>query len=146
MIFWVSTLARAQSPTYQLFNLSVPGSIGLGAVVAADFNGDHKIDLAVATMGGSQNDQVWIYLNNGDGTFQPPKSFAVGTAVFAMIAGDFNGDGKIDLVTGNTQSRDLSVLLGNGDGTFQPVVSYPAGGAVGGLVAGDFNGDGRLDL
>jgi uncharacterized protein (TIGR03437 family) len=117
-----------------------------GAIVAADFNGDHKIDIAVASMGGFPNDQVVIYLNNGDGTFQPPKSFAVGTAVFAMIAGDFNGDGKIDLITGQTESKDLSVLLGNGDGTFQKAVSYPAGGAVGGIVAADFNGDGKLDL
>jgi uncharacterized protein (TIGR03437 family) len=144
-----ATIAFAQSPTYQLFNVVVPGSVGLGAVAAADLNGDHKIDLVVATMGGaggSQTDQVFVYLNKGNGTFQEPKSFPVGTGVFAMITGDFNGDGKIDLVTGNTQSRDISVLVGNGDGTFQPVVSYPTGGAVGGLVAGDFNGDGKLDI
>ena len=146
MIFWISSQALAQSPTYQLLNLAVPSPLLPGAVVAADFNGDHKIDLAVATMGGFPNDQVVIYLNNGDGTFQPPKSFAVGTAVFAMIAGDFNGDGKIDLITGQTESKDLSVLMGNGDGTFQKAVSYPAGGAVGGLVAADFNGDGKLDI
>ena len=146
MIFWISSLALAQSPAYQLFNLAVPSPLLPGAVVAADFNGDHKIDIAVASMGGFPNDQVVIYLNNGDGTFQPPKSFAVGTAVFAMIAGDFNGDGKIDLITGQTESKDLSVLLGNGDGTFQKAVSYPAGGAVGGIVAADFNGDGKLDL
>jgi uncharacterized protein (TIGR03437 family) len=149
MIFWISSLALAQSPTYQLFNLSVPGSIGLAAAVAADFNGDHKIDLAVATMGGvggSQTDRVFVYLNNSGGTFQEPKSFSVGSGVFAMISGDFNGDGKVDLITGNTQTKDISVLLGNGDGTFQTAVSYPAGGAVGGLAAGDFNGDGRLDI
>ena len=145
-IFWISSLALAQSPAYQLVNLAVPSPLLPGAVVAADFNGDHKIDIAVASMGGFPNDQVVIYLNNGDGTFQPPKSFAVGTAVFAMIAGDFNGDGKIDLITGQTESKDLSVLLGNGDGTFQKAVSYPAGGAVGGIVAADFNGDGKLDL
>ena len=145
-IFWISSLALAQSPTYQLLNLAVPSPLLPGAIVAADFNGDHKIDIAVASMGGFPNDQVVIYLNNGDGTFQPPKSFAVGTAVFAMIAGDFNGDGKIDLITGQTESKDLSVLLGNGDGTFQKAVSYPAGGAVGGIVAADFNGDGKLDL
>ena len=145
-IFWISSLALARSPTYQLLNLAVPSPLLPGAIVAADFNGDHKIDIAVASMGGFPNDQVVIYLNNGDGTFQPPKSFAVGTAVFAMIAGDFNGDGKIDLITGQTESKDLSVLMGNGDGTFQKAVSYPAGGAVGGIVAADFNGDGKLDL
>jgi uncharacterized protein (TIGR03437 family) len=145
-VLWISTIAFAQSPTYQLVNLSVPGGVGTAVVLAADFNGDHKLDLAVATMGGQPTDQVLIYLNNGDGTFQSPKSFAVGQAVFAMISGDFNGDGKVDLITGQTESKDLSVLLGNGDGTFQKAVSYPAGGAVGGLVAADFNGDGKLDV
>jgi uncharacterized protein (TIGR03437 family) len=145
IVFW-TVVALAQSPTYQLVNLSLPNLLSPGAVVAADFNGDHKIDIAVASMGGIPTDQVVIYLNNGDGTFQPPRSFAVGKAVFAMISGDFNGDGKLDLITGNTESKDLSVLLGNGDGTFQAAVSYPAGGAVGGLAAADFNGDGKLDV
>ena len=146
IVFWISVVALAQSPTYQLINLALPNPLLPGAIVAADFNGDHKIDIAVASMGGFPNDQVAIYINNGDGTFQPPKTFAVGKAVFAMISGDFNGDGKIDLITGNTESKDLSVLLGNGDGTFQAAVSYPAGGAVGGLAAADFNGDGKLDV
>ena len=47
--------------------------MGQGGVAAADFNGDHKIDLAVATMGGvgnSQTDLVFVYLNSGNGTFQ----------------------------------------------------------------------------
>jgi uncharacterized protein (TIGR03437 family) len=146
IVFWISTAAFAQTPTYQLSNLAIPSIVGPSAVVAADFNGDHKIDLAVATMGGLPTDEVLIFLNNGDGTFQQPKSFAIGRAAFAIIAGDFNGDGKMDIIVGNTGSRDLSVLLGNGDGTFQPAVSYPAGGAVGGLAAADFNGDGKLDI
>jgi uncharacterized protein (TIGR03437 family) len=172
-IFWISSLALAQSPAYQLVNLAVPSPLLPGAVVAADFNGDHKIDIAVASMGGFPNDQVVIYLNNGDGTFQPPKSFAVGTAVFAMIAGDFNGDGKIDLITGQTESKDLSVLLGNGDfngdgkldlavsnqspgslsillghgdGTFGAASTQSLGMALVGITAADFNGDGKLDL
>jgi len=146
IILGISAIAFAQSPTYQLVSLSVPGTVGTAVVLAADFNGDHKLDLAVATMGDQPTDQILIYLNNGDGTFQSPKSFAVGKAVFAMVSGDFNGDGKVDLITGQTESKDVSVLLGNGDGTFQQAVSYPAGGAVGGLVAADFNGDGKLDF
>ena len=138
----------AQNPTYQLYNLAVPGPPGVNpaATVAADFNGDHKMDFAVATQSGSEPNQVFIYLNNGDGTFQQPKSFAVGQFVGPMISGDFNGDGKVDLITANAESKDLSILLGNGDGTFRTVVSYPVGGFPIRLVAADLNGDGKLDI
>ena len=60
------------------------------------------------------------------------------------MAGDFNGDGRLDLATANSLDGTVSVLLGNGDGTFQPQVTYAEGSDA--IVAGDFNGDGRLDL
>ena len=44
-----------------------------------------------------------------------------------MAVGDFNGDGKPDLVVANYDSNTVSVLLGNGDGTFQTAVNYAAG-------------------
>ena len=43
------------------------------------------------------------------------------------MAGDFNGDGRIDLAVADLDTDDVSVLLGNGDGTFQPATSYAAG-------------------
>jgi hypothetical protein len=60
--------------------------------------------------------------------------------------GDFNGDGKQDLVVANDASNTLSVLLGNGDGTFQAKVDYPTGNTPWPVASGDFNGDGKLDL
>jgi hypothetical protein len=48
--FPIPVVAWAQNPTYRLVNLAVPGSVGLSAVVAADLNGDHKIDLAVVAI------------------------------------------------------------------------------------------------
>jgi uncharacterized protein (TIGR03437 family) len=139
----------AQTPTYDLYNLSLPGTAdanGLAAVVAADFNSDHKTDLAVVGQNGSAPNILTVYLGNGDGTFQQPTNYTVGQFAYAMISGDFNGDGKVDLVTANADSQDISVLLGNGDGTFQAPVSYPVGGAPGGLIAVDLNGDGKLDI
>ena len=62
------------------------------------------------------------------------------------MAGDFNGDGRIDLAVANSGSNDVSVLLGNGDGTFQRQVDLRGGVRADAIVAGDFNGDGRLDL
>ena len=51
----------------------------------------------------------------------------MGTAPDALVAGDFNGDGRTDLAVANYGSNDVSVLLGNGDGTFQDQVPYAVG-------------------
>ena len=87
-----------------------------------------------------------VLLNNGDGTFQHQVPYAVRTAPFALVAGDFNGDRRTDLAVANFGSNDVSVLLNNGDGTFQHQVPYAVGTAPVALVAGDFNGDRRTDL
>ena len=59
------------------------------------------------------------------------------------VAGDFNGDGRLDLAGAGTAAK---VSLNNGAGAFGPIVDYPIGGQGQDITAGDFNGDGRLDL
>jgi hypothetical protein len=119
--------------------------VGTGpfSIVTADFNGDTKLDLAVANQG---SNTVSILLGNGNGTFQSRVDYATGIASSVLTTGDFNGDGNIDLVTSNHTSGTVSVLLGNGDGTFGGHVDYAAGPDPLGITAGDFNGDGKLDL
>ena len=69
-----------------------------------------------------------MLLGDGDGTFQAlGRRFAVGSYPASMVAGDFNGDGRLDLATANSDSNDISVLLGNGDGTFQPQLRFAVG-------------------
>ena len=94
------------------------------AIVAGDFNGDGRTDLAVANYG---SNDVSVLLGNGDGTFQPQVTYAVGSGPVALVAGDFTGDGRTDLAVANSGDNDVSVLLGNGDGTFQPQVTYAVG-------------------
>jgi hypothetical protein len=92
---------------------------------------------------------VSVLLGNGDGTFQANVDYATGTAPFSVAVGDFNGDGKLDLVTANYNaggSGTVSVLLGNGDGTFKTHVDYATGLGPQPIAVGDFNGDGILDV
>src|SRR5439155_22436125 len=99
---------------------------------------------------GSNN--VAVLLGNGDGTFQAPRSFAVGSSPLSAAVADINGDGRLDLAVanyGNPSVGDLGnvvVLLGNGDGTFQPALPFTVGTNPESVVVGDFNRDGKLDL
>jgi len=78
--------------------------------------------------------------------FAPPKTYATGTAPWALVVGDFNGDGKPDLAVANNGSGNVSILLGNGDGTFQPAENFDVGPNPNWIIVGDFNGDQKLDL
>jgi hypothetical protein len=117
------------------------------AIVAADFNGDGKLDLAVAN---EDDSTLTILLGNGDGTFTPASGspVAVGSGPYSLTTGDLNSDGKLDPVVANQNGSTLTILLGNGDGTFTPAAGSPiALDAVPNSVAvGDFNGSGRLGI
>ena len=112
--------------------------------VSADFNGDAKPDLAgTGAIGAS------VMLNNGDGTFRPRVDYPAGGQTQDVAAGDFNGDGRIDLALSiYNQQVSLSLLTGNGDGTFNPPVNFPntSGADSPSLVATDLNNDGNLDV
>ena len=114
-------------------------------LVAADFNGDGKLDLATASC---ETQDLSIVLGNGDGTFGAVTSFAIGPCdlsfLVGIVAGDFNGDSKLDLATAN--GHTVSILLGNGDGTFGAHADFITGTAAERIAVGDFNGDGKLDL
>jgi FG-GAP-like repeat len=126
------------------------GTTSSANVTFGDFNGDNITDIAVVINNIDLPGSVLVFLGNGDGTFQSPKtSPAMYSAGFAA-AGDFNGDGKLDLVASgstapaNNSALGVFLLLGNGDGTFQaPTEIIPVGAEV---AAADVNGDGKLDL
>ena len=104
--------------------------------MAGDFTGDGHLDLAVANSG---SNTVSVLLGNGDGTFQPQVTYAVGQVPQALVAGDFTGDGHLDLAVANSGDNTVSVLLGNGDGTFQPQVTYAVGSGSAGHRGGRFH-------
>jgi len=120
----------------------------------AEFNGDGRIDLAVANYGGygpPYNGSVSVFLGRGDGTFGAATDYPTGDASWELRAADLNGDGKVDLVVANygadgPTKGSVSVLLSNGDGTFQQSLNYRAGIACSATAIADFDGDGVPDL
>jgi len=114
------------------------------ALAVGDFNGDGKLDLAVAenNVGSSQ---VEILLGNGDGTFRAGSTLAIGPLISSIAAADLRNDGKQDLVAAASEGIGVYVMLGNGDGTFQNPVAYPDPGAFW-VTTADLNGDKKLDL
>jgi FG-GAP-like repeat len=122
--------------------VNYPAGTGPAAVAVGDFNDDGKLDLVVADDG---SNSVSILLGNGDGTFQPAMNFLLNGATpsyLSLAVGDFNGDGKLDVVVASFGS--FSILLGKGDGTFQAAVDYSVPADA--VAVGDFNDDGVLDL
>ena len=110
-------------------------------LAAGYFNTGGQADLASLDSSG-----LSILLGNGDGTFAPAKSYAVGNNSVFVLQRDLNGDGKRDLVVVNQDSDSISVLLGNGDGTFKPQKTYAVGTKPTIAVTGDFNRDGKIDV
>jgi FG-GAP-like repeat/Transmembrane protein 131-like N-terminal/Abnormal spindle-like microcephaly-assoc'd, ASPM-SPD-2-Hydin len=113
-----------------------PVNFGLESVVAADFNGDGKLDLAFSGLG--------VLLGNGDGTFGPEVDYA-GGGEYVSVA-QLSPDGRVDLVTADFPSSSVSVFIGNGDGTFKPPITYPTGAEARFVAAADFNGDQQQDI
>lgn len=128
--------------------------VGPGNLVVTDLNGDGYPDLAIITAQTLLSLKVAVLLNQGSnapGTLSAPTSYPLSIS-FAQSgplnigAGDFNGDGKQDILVGGT---NLAVFYGQGDGTLQsqqsPVVPI---GLIGGgyFVASDLNHDGISDV
>jgi hypothetical protein len=104
------------------------------------------MDFAVAN---GMTDEIWVYLGNGDGTFQLPliTLLTKGVSPIYLQTADLRGNGTLDLIVAEFDSSSVGILFGNGDGTFgieQELAYLPQAPAA--LVVDDFNHDGKPDI
>jgi hypothetical protein len=131
------------------FGSLVPHYAFLDGAAYGDFNGDGKLDLVYVSGDlGIFNfgKRIVVALGDGNGKFTVSSTVTSFIGFLTLATGDFNGDGKLDVIA--VEGNRLAVFLGNGDGTLGAPISYTFPGSGGGeyIVAGDFNGDGKLDL
>ena len=128
---------------------------GPSYVIAGDFNGDGKQDLAVVGLLPTNLTipAVFILLGNGDGTFTLKTTLTGFTTPNAIALGDFNGDGKLDMAVSQSQpgtatASSVLLFLGNGDGTVQVPTTTTLTGVNNAtfMATADFNKDNHLDL
>ncbi len=117
----------------------IPAGPVLANIVAADFNGDGKVDVAVATNGLS------IVLNGDSAPSPPAFPMPAMSGRWNLAAADFDGDGNLDVAA--SSPAGIFIFSGTGTGNFKsstqvgPPATQPYA-----LAVGDFNGDGVADL
>jgi hypothetical protein len=119
------------------------------ALALGDTNGDGRLDLLVT--GAAQafgSDTLYVYLGNGNATFQAPITISLDDIFFGSIAlGDADGDGKPDLVIGNCCGLTFaSYAKGDGSGHFAAPAILPLTVSPTLLVLADLTGNGRPSL
>lgn len=117
---------------------STDTGLGSTSVALGDFNGDARLDAAVANY---SSDDVSVLLGDGGGGFAAATPFPAHDGPRSVAVGDFDGDGRADLAVANAISQDVSILPGTGTGSFGAPQHLPAG-AISVLEAARSFGDG----
>jgi hypothetical protein len=110
------------------------------SVLAADLNGDSKIDLLANSLY-----KLQVFLGDGKGGVRALTAFAVGQAPDGPVVADVTGDGRKDLMFVLNDKNEFIALRGKGDGTFESLFSDESCPSPSYIRGGDFDGDGVTD-
>jgi hypothetical protein len=119
------------------------GSNTIG-IATADLDEDGALDLAISNYATSNT--VSILMGNGNGTFQAPVAYAIGSLSQPVVIADLDGDGLLDLAVNDHFLNCVAVRLGQPGGGFEAPVTFPVGVNPQWCIARDLDNDGRLDL
>jgi hypothetical protein len=150
----LASLAVAQDPIRFLFAPATQTGLAPYNAALADLDGDGDLDAVTADYGDGETSTATVLINRGDGTFLAPVSYSVGDGAVDVKLGDFNGDGRPDMITANQMTGQnfgtrsyCTVLINNGNGTFGNRHDYDVGfnSYCGAVEIADFDKDGKLD-
>jgi hypothetical protein len=113
--------------------------------VSYDFNGDGKMDIALAASSSTAS-AVKIFPGNGDGTFAHPLSIAKDKMPLAIALHDMNADGRMDLIYSSAKGDNMFISYSRGDGTFEDEIAFSGGGGPLNFTVGNFNDDALPDV
>ncbi|OGX80781.1 FG-GAP-like repeat-containing protein [Hymenobacter coccineus] len=142
----VFQFTTATTPTTGIFGGGPESTTGNAEGIAVgDLDGDGDLDL----VGGSQESNVGVFLNNGSGTFAAGQQLALERGAVVLALGDLDSDGDLDLVSISLYAsvRGVSVRLNDGRGVFSSSAqNIVVGNNPVAVALGDVDGDGDLDL
>jgi FG-GAP-like repeat len=139
-------VAGASAQPVSLSRADYPNDVGARGIVAADFDGDGAVDFATAN--NNTGATVTIFLNRlaTGGGFVRAHAYKMSAGPFGIAAGDFNGDGRLDLVVAAADADRIELLMGSAGGAFTRGTPISAPGNPRGIAVADVNGDGNPDV
>ena len=119
---------------------------GIGRMASGDFDGNGRDDVVVSpSTPAGQSSTIGTMLSNADGTLNPPVATAVTTTPVDPRVGDFNEDGRSDVVVTFAFANAASVMLAAADGSLGAPVNLATPGT-GTAAVGDADHDGHEDI
>ncbi len=131
----------------QLVDLNGDGQLDIAAMILQDTK---RVANTVAASGPEQKKRATAFLsvslNQGGGQFGSPQFHLLDEDILMLTAGDYDGDGDIDLATGSYRNDSIIWLPNQGDGSFGEPQTVATGYYIREMVSADVDQDGDLDL